>query len=294
MNSAHDLIADPNGRAAGPQQAPIASWYTQGASDGLGDRLLMFDNTGAASLELLRFKPEWADAPGFERELRDSVQRLASFKHAAFSQARSVQCLEGEEGLALISTYTPGKRLSEVFRRSERHGGMHPAFATWLVRQLAPALADLHAHGPGIAHGALTADRIVLTPDRRLVIVEHVLGSALDDRCLSADRLWLDLGIIAVRNFDLVPRLDSRSDILQLGLITLSVLLGRRVTPEDYPEKLGLLLDEFAETTGRRSPSLVGPLRRWLERALQIDNGFGSALEASGGVPELAPPVEHA
>ena len=165
---------------------------------------------------------------------------------------------------------------------------MHPSFASWLIRQLAPALADLHAQGLGVAHGALTADRIVLTPDRRLVIVEHVLGSALEEQGFSAERLWREFGIIAVPTVDTAPRLDSRSDIVQLGLIALSILLGRRVTPEEYPSKLEPLLDEMAESAGRRSPAVVGPLRQWLERALQVEKGFRSALEASRAVPERA------
>src|SRR5216683_1614334 len=151
MNIAHDLLSDPPGRAAAPHAA-LASWYAQGLSDGLGDRLLMFDNTGGASLELLRFTPALATAPDFDRELRDSVRRLESFKHAGFAQARSVQYLEGDEGLALVSTHVAGKRLSEVFQRSERRRGMHPAFAAWMIRELAPALTDLHAHAGGIAH----------------------------------------------------------------------------------------------------------------------------------------------
>src|SRR6266566_3166435 len=184
MNRAHDLLADPPGRAA-TSPAAIASWYTQGTSDGLGDRLLMFDNTAAASLELLRFRSALANQPGFEETLRESVQCLSLFKHAAFAQARSVQYLEGDDGLALISTHVEGKRLSDIFRRTDRPNGMHPAFAAWLIRQLTSALADFHAYDDGIAHGALTTDRIVLTADRRLVIVEHVLGAALDSRRFS-------------------------------------------------------------------------------------------------------------
>src|SRR4029079_11668041 len=113
--------------------APIASWYTQGLSDGLGDRLLMFDKKAAASLELLRLRPALANAPGFERTLRDAVKRLSSFKHPGFTQARSVQRLDGDDALALISTHVEGKRLSDMFRRSDHHAGMHPAFAAWLI-----------------------------------------------------------------------------------------------------------------------------------------------------------------
>jgi hypothetical protein len=285
MNSAHDFLADPPTRPASAQ-APIASWYAQGLSDGLGDRLLMFDNTAAASLELLRFRRSLANAPGFERTLRQAVERFTSFTHPSFAQARSLQRLEGD-GLALISTHIEGKRLSDLFRRTERHGGMHPAFATWLIRQLSSALADFHAQGDDVAHGALTADRIVLTPDRRLVIVEHVLGAALDERRFSLDRLWLDIGIVAVRTLEDAPRLDHRGDIVQLGLVALSVLLGRRITPEEYPSNLDALLDEFAETSGKRSPTLVAPLRRWLEAALDPAAGFETALEAGDSLLAL-------
>jgi serine/threonine protein kinase len=284
-NRAHDLIADPMGPVPTPDYRSLASWYTPGLSDGLGDRLLMFDNTGASSLELLRFRREFATAPGFERALRERVAQLAPFKHPAFSEVRTVEYLDGDEGLALVSTHTSGKRLSDIFTGPQPHGAVHPAFAARLVHQLASALADLHAQH-GVAHGALTADRIVLTPDGRVVIVEHVLGSALDQLVLPAYRLWEDLGIVAPPATNGIRWLDGRADVVQLGLVTLSILLGRRITPREYPQRLGLLLDEFAENAGRHSPSLVPQLRRWLERALQVHGGFGSALEAHDGLSQ--------
>jgi hypothetical protein len=294
MNTAADFLADPPSRPApAPAPAPIASWYAQGISDGIGDRLLMFDNTAAASLELLRFRPTLANAPGFERTLRDAVQRLASFRHPAFTEARSLQRLEGDDGLALISTHIVGKRLSDLFRRTDRHAGMHPAFATWLIRQLTSALADLHAQGDNVAHGALTADRIVLTPDRRLVMVEHVLGAALDERRFSPERLWHDVGIVSVRSGGDGPRLDSRSDIVQLGLVALSVLLGRRVTPDEYPRNLDTLINEFVETSGKRSPALVEPLQRWLVEALDPAAGFETAVAAGESLSVLGHPGER-
>jgi len=52
----------------------LASWYTQGRSDGLGDRLLMTDNTGAESLELLRFHASFVSAFGFETARRTGAE----------------------------------------------------------------------------------------------------------------------------------------------------------------------------------------------------------------------------
>jgi hypothetical protein len=269
-----------------PVQPPtsLASWYTQGHTDGFGDRLLMSDNTGATSFELLRFRPALTIVRGFERALRARVERQQFFRHPLFPAVRAVDHLDGGRVLALVSTYAPGRRLSEVFR-DPRGLGLHPALAAWLVRQLVPALAELQRRGGG-PHGVLTADRIVLTPEGSPVIVDHALGSALEQLYLPPARLWSDFGLIAPSTTGLV---DARSDIVQLGLIVLSLCLGRRMTPDDYPSKLELLLDEFTDTVGRRSPKIAGPLRLWLERALRANgNLFTTAEQAQDGVADLS------
>src|SRR3982751_1721145 len=90
-----------------PAPKPRASWYAQGLSDSVGDRLLMFDNSDRPSLELLRFRPDFAAVPAFERALRERVQRLSQFRHPAFARVRSVQRLEPDNDLALVSNSTP-------------------------------------------------------------------------------------------------------------------------------------------------------------------------------------------
>ena len=59
--------------ATGSDGTQPARPYTPGLSDGLGDRLMMFDNATQSSVELLRFKREFSDAPGFEEAVRDRV-----------------------------------------------------------------------------------------------------------------------------------------------------------------------------------------------------------------------------
>jgi hypothetical protein len=223
--------------------------------------------------------------------LRERAERLARFRHRGFSEVRAVECLEGDNGLTLVSTHVPGKRLREIVRGAQPRGIVFPEFAAWLIRRLAPALADFHAISDDMAHGALSADRIVLTPEGRLVIIEHVLGSALGELNFPPDRLWRDLGIILPPGLDGFTTPGQRADVVQLGLIALSMLVGRRVRPNEYPHRLGLLLDEFTEIAGRRSPSLVPPLRLWLEHALQLHGGFGSAMDAAEGACELPEPV---
>ena len=89
MSTARDLIVDQLPPAA-ENGTRLTTWYAQGHSDGLGDRLLMFDNTTAPSWELLRFKPELARDPRFATALRHRIETLSTFQHPAFPVVRSM------------------------------------------------------------------------------------------------------------------------------------------------------------------------------------------------------------
>jgi PEGA domain len=257
---------------------PLASWYAQGLSDGLGDRLLMFDNSGAPSLELLRFHQEFAQVPGFEQALRDQVHRLSEFRHPAFARIRSVQRLEPDDDLALISNCTAGKRLSDVL-----HHTRGPEFAAALIRQLAPALALFQQHGAGISHGVLSPDRVVVSPEGRLTIVEHVVGPAIDKLDLSAAQLAA-IGITVPPAADgTEARLGVATDWYQLGLVAVSVLLGRPVAPSDVPQ-LEALLDRLSDSAGPDSTPVSPFMRQWLHRALQIS---GAPIESGADAHAL-------
>jgi PEGA domain len=265
---------------------PLASWYTESVCDAIGDRLFMFDNTGTPSLELLRFRPEFGVAAGFEDGLRERVRALQAFDHPAFSQVRAVERLDSGD-LVLVSTVTTGKRLAEIFRSERGRRGVHPAFAAWFIRESVAAIVALQQQVEGIAHTALTPDRVILTPDGRLVVVEHVLGAALERLRLTAKGAQ-DLGLIVPADGNGLARLDQQADVVQIGFIALSLLLGRRITPSEYPWRVGTLLDEFAGANHGCSLDLVSAMRRWLERALFTGTGgFSSAIDAQNELGDL-------
>jgi hypothetical protein len=148
-----------------------------------------------------------------------------------------------------------------------------------LIRQLTPALVALQQQGDGVAHGLLTPERIVVTPEGNLVVVEHVLGPAVESLDLSPTRLRGEMGL-ALPDGDSFQTLNGRGDVVQLGLIALSLAVGQRIDPADYPHKVSSLLDEFPRLAGQGSSSSP-PLRLWLEQALQLRAGaFGSAEDA--------------
>ena len=264
--------------------------YTPSFSDGLGDRLLMFDNNTGLSLELLRFKKEFTDSAAFEAALRERLEQLKTFHHPSVAAVRSVERLDADAGggLALVSKLTPGRRLSDLLPKARG-----PVFALELVRQLTPALAALHQAGPNVAHGAIAAERVVVAREGRLVLVEHVIGSALESLRLPGTRIRSELGLAVPTGRDPM-RLDGRTDVVHLGFLALSLLLGRRLDPADYPARVGELLDEFANSDGGASPA-ASRLRAWLESALQLGGRpFGSAQEAYAAFDELPESFEAA
>src|SRR4030095_2646997 len=250
---------------------------TAGFSDGIGDRQLMFDPTAATSFELLHIKKDLADIPEFEAALRARVEEVRNVQHPSLSTIHNVE-RRADGALLLASKLVSGRRVAALVPKARG-----AACASELLRLITPALAVLHKSSDRVAHGALTPDRIIVTRDGRLMIVEHVLGSALEAAKLSRARLN-DMGL-PVPVGDHV-HFDGRSDMGQLGFIALSLLLGRQLDPADFPVGVPALLDEFVMSSN--SPMLSAKMRAWLERAMQLSpRSFASAKEASDALSEL-------
>ena len=282
MNSAHDQILDHFAPEDGPDKR-LTTWYAQGQSDALGDRLLMFDNTNSPSWEILRFKPALAHDSRFEAALRERVDQLISFQHESFPVVRPIKRLGHDDGLAVVSTYSQGAPVSDALKRPRSVD-----FALRLIRQLVPALAALHRHAPALSHGSLTADRIVLSAEGRLMIREHMVGAALESLECAPARLWAEFGILAPSPLPArTVSLDQRCDVAQLALIAISLMAGRRLGPEDYPEMLPRLLDEIARRSHGPGSARFPSFRRWLERAVLDDQAFESGQDAEAALAEL-------
>jgi hypothetical protein len=262
-----------------------ASWsqgpreWTPGFSDWLGDRFIDFDLESATSLERLQFRREFSDSAVFEAELCERVEQLHALQHPSLSKVRSVVRVPGK-GLVLESEHTAGRRLSELLPDE-----LGSTLALDLVRQLTPVLVALKTAGDRVAHCAIGAERVVVTREGRLVLVEHVLGSALAAMQIHPSKWRTLYGLPADRG---AVALDDRGDLIQLGFLTLSVLLGRRLNPLDYPVSIEALVGESAQMASGHTAEAAW-LRRWIERALQVGpDPFTSAHEANDTVGELS------
>lgn len=251
-------------------------------ADAFGHRQLVFDPTAGASLEVLKFSELFSKSPEFETALRERTDALKHIHHPSLGTVHRVE--RDGEALLLLSKHTPGRRVVELQAKAQG-----APFALELIRLVTPLLATLEKAGPGMSHGAISADRIVVTRDGRLVVVEHVLGSAINAMKLSRPQL-ASIGLIVPPSLPGTepsqPVVDSRADIAQLAFLALSLLLGRPLSATDYPDKVSGLLDEFVMTAS--SPMLAARMRSWLERSMQLSpKSFASAAEATDAAKDL-------
>ena len=260
-----------------PSSTPVAF------QDGLGQRRLSVTVTNEP-LELLALREELTAVSSFEFALRDRVSRLASFQSEHYARVRGVERI-GKTGttLAIVSEHMPGVRLSEILAFAEsRLLPIETDAALCLIRQLIHALALLHQKMPDVCHGAVGPERIIITPQARLVLVEHVLGAALDQLHYTHEQYWKTLRIPLPRTGS-GPQFDRRSDITQAGVTALALIIGRPIAEDDYPARISEMAGGTwaLSATGSIEP-LPAALRDWLMRAIQLDprNPFPSALEA--------------
>ena len=257
-------------------------------SDGLGDRVVAVDNTAGDLLQILRLRPTLLSVASFEFALRERTARLANFRHAYYARVRRVDRYPG--GLAIVSDHVEGTRLSEILRvAAERHLQLDINAALCLVRQLVPAVALLHENARDVAHGLIGPERLIVTPHARLVIAEHVLGSAVEQLQYPREKLWQELRVALPQSAG-APRFDHRADVTGMGLVALALVLGRPLRGDEYPHRIPLLLNEArARTTPGEEQPLSASLRGWLARALQLDlrRAFTSAPEALAAFEEV-------
>ena len=250
--------------------------------DGIGERRHITDPTGAAA-ELLCVRDELSAVPSFEFALRERVSRLSGFRHASYARVRSVDRLsQPGAGLAIVSDAAQGLRLSSLLDPAEP-APLDINAALHLIRQLVSAIAILHETASDVSHGAIAPERIVVTPNTRVIVVEYTLGAALERLRYSPERYWKDLRV-AVPPSAGPARFDQRTDMMQVGVVALSLVLGRQLRDDEYPAKISeALASAWAISAGGGLAPLPSGLRAWLGRALQLDprHSFANAVEAS-------------
>jgi len=264
-------------------ERPEAPLFT----DGLGDRIVAVDSATGDLLQILRVRPQLLAVPSFEFALRERAARLANFRHAYYARVRRID--RHPAGLAIVSDHVEGVRLSDMLRvAEERRLHLDLNAALCLLRQLVPSVALLHENARDVAHGLIAPERLIVTPRARLVIVEHVLGSAVEQLQFTRERLWQELRVAVPVSVG-IARFDHRADVTAIGLVALALVLGRPLRNDEYPHRVSALLSEArARSTGGGEQMLPPALQNWISRALQLEvrHGFQSATDAQVALEE--------
>ena len=256
--------------------------------DGLGERRYAV-GTVSEPLEVLKLSSVLSSVSSFDFALRERAARLAGFRHESYGRVRSIELDRRTSALLVTSDYVAGIRLSTLLAETQKRG-IPPEFnaVRTLVRQLVSAAAALHGSAPDVGNGAIAPERLVVTPAGRLTVVEYVLGAALEQLGHTRARYWRELAV-ALPGTVGTPVFDARTDVTQVGAVALALIIGRPLTPEDYPERL---IDLIQTATMRTVAGVAEPLpesvRDWLTQALQLDQweSFASPTEARAGLEE--------
>ena len=256
--------------------------------DGLGERRYAV-GTVSEPLEVLKLSSVLSSVSSFDFALRERTARLAGFRHESYGRVRSIELDRRTSALLVTSDYVAGIRLSTLLAEAQKRSiPLEFNAVRRLVRQLVSAAAALHGYAPDVGNGAIAPERLVLTPTGRLTIVEYVLGAALEQLGHTRARYWRELAV-ALPGAVGTPVFDARTDVTQVGAVALGLILGRPLTPEDYPERLTDLIQTatMRSMTGAGEP-LPESVRDWLTQALQLDQweSFASPTDARASLEE--------
>ena len=252
--------------------------------DGIGRRWRSVGPAGG-EIETLLLCPELAEAESTEAALVERADQWATFSHPAVEPVRRIERVSGTEPrLAIVSAAVPGVRLSEVLRNAQcRFVPPDLDAACSILAQVLTALADVHRRSRDLSHGAIGPERIVIAPDGRAVIVEPVLALALERLQLARTPLWTEFRV-PVPPVAGTARFDQVTDVMQLGVLALALVLGRPIRRDEYPSRLNDLMLE-ASTPGAPDDrqALLRSLREWIHRTLQLAprSAFRTATEAA-------------
>ena len=150
--------------------------------------------------------------------------------------------------------YVDGEPLNRV---AATDAGLDASARIEIVRQIAQALE--HAHGRGVLHRDIKPGNILVTRDRRVKVADFGIGKLLASGTGDLTRTGQMLGSPAYMSPEQIKgeKLDGRSDLFSLGVVTYELLTGSRPFPGD---SITTLVYQILHTEPRDPLALRGDL----------------------------------
>ena len=256
--------------------------------DGFGSRTLDVDPESGDVVEVLSFAPALVATADFSSAVGERVARLARVRHTLYARTRRLDRPSGD-ALRLLSDRVAGWRLADVLAVTHREKlPLDISTVLALLRQLIPAVALFSRHQRDATIGTIGPERLILTPQGRLVLAEYVLAPGVETLHYSRERLWRDLRV-ALPHVSSPSRIPPSADAVGIGVVALSLLLGRRLEEEEFLVSPGELVESLLETSAATTRKLSAGFATWLKRALQFDEntGFQSTQELQISFEEM-------
>jgi predicted Ser/Thr protein kinase len=182
------------------------------------------------AIKTLRAMAEVSVAAGTELEARflKEAKLAGRLQHPNVVTVYEV----GREGdLPFIAMeYVEGEALSRV---AAAGSGLATGARLDIVRQVAQALQ--HAHERGVLHRDIKPGNILVTRDRRVKVADFGIGKLLSSGTGDLTRTGQMLGSPAYMSPEQIrgEKLDGRSDLFSLGVVSYELLTGSRPFPGD-------------------------------------------------------------
>ena len=249
-------------------------------ADGLGRRVVRVTGGDAAPTEHLLIDSVLANHAGFAAALQERAIHLHGRRLTSYVKTQRVVA-DDQGGLEVVTDHVRGWRLADLLDVAESENlTFDIGVVMLLLRQLLPTAALLSTQSRDTASGALGPEHLLLTPQARLVLTDYVFGSAIDALGWPSERLWHTLRVAKPAGAD--RAVSQRGDVVQVGLTVLSLIIGRRLRDDEFPERL----EDLVTSARQKTPAVIHaplsvPLRDWLLRALQLQpKSFATLFDA--------------
>lgn len=238
-------------------------------ADGFGRRVVRVESAETAPTEHLLLSPALGTHPGFAAALADRVATLHGRRLTSYARVQRLES-DGPGGVSIVSDYVKGWRLADVLDVAESENlTLDIGVVMLLLRQLLPTAALLSTQVRDAASGALGPEHLLLTPQGRVVLTDYVFGTAVNALEWNADQLWKELRIATPPGDG--KAVSPRGDVIQVGVTVLSLVAGRRMRDDEFPERLAGLVSSARQKTPSIVDAPLSPgLGDWLMRALQL------------------------